>query len=209
MSNPSTSSQHIYLIEDDDGLRTNLSSLLDYLGFTVHAYADPQEFMQVPTLARPAVLVCDVMMPSMTGLEVQEHLLAKGSLIPMIFISGESSLQQGVLAMKRGAIEFLVKPFQQEDLLEAIHRGLANDVANLLHEQDQLERNQALERLAPRERAVFELLIAGSGIAEIAEALSISTSTTKQYKAQILEKLQLRSLSDLIALDRPIKKAGS
>ena len=122
-------SKHIFLIDDDESMRTVLKGMLEFLGFQVYVYASAIEFLKVSMKAAPAVIITDMQMPDMSGVELQAELLKRGRQIPIIFISGESTLPETISAMKQGAIEFLLKPFERDQLLSAVVRGLEQDVA--------------------------------------------------------------------------------
>ena len=141
-------------------------------------------------------------MPNMSGVDLQAHLIQQGRQIPIIFISGESTLAQSITAMKQGAIEFLLKPFDREHLLAAVARGIEIDTQYMQEFLRQQELEEGLKSLSPREVAVFELLSQGYNNAEIVETLDISLPTAKQYKSEVMRKLNLRSLAQLIALRR-------
>ena len=190
----------IVLLEDDASMRTSLTQVLRFADHTVQAFSSALGFLALSAPTRPTLLITDMRMPGMTGVELQAELLARGWDMPMIFISGESSVQQSVAALKQGAIEFLVKPFDRTELLSAVARGIA---INLRQDQTAIENTayeSQLQTLSPRERQVFELLAAGFSNAELVKTLGISLPTTKQYKAEVMRKLKLRSLSELIQL---------
>jgi len=171
----------VFLLEDDHSMCQSLTRSLEFLGYQVHAYESPSVFLNAYEPAVPAVLVSDMHMPGMSGVELQAELLRRGRSIPIIFISGESSVSQGIQAMKQGALEFLVKPFEREDLLGAIERGLALDARNMqrLLQKSALEEN--LKSLSPRELETFQLLIRGFSNQQIMDALDIALPTAKQY----------------------------
>jgi len=193
-------SKHIFLIDDDESMRTVLKGMLEFLGFQVHVYASAIEFLKVSMQAAPAVIITDMQMPDMSGVELQAELLKQGRQIPIIFISGESTLPQTISAMKQGAIEFLLKPFERDQLLAAVVRGLEQDVAYMRSYVDQTTLAEGLKGLSPREREVFELLAIGFNNSQIQEKLNISLPTAKQYKSEVMRKLNLSSLAHLIAL---------
>jgi FixJ family two-component response regulator len=139
-------------------------------------------------------------MPDMSGVELQAELLKRGRQIPIIFISGESTLPQTISAMKQGAIEFLLKPFERDQLLSAVVRGLEKDVAYMRSYVVQTTLAEGLKGLSPREREVFELLAIGFNNLQIQEKLNISLPTAKQYKSEVMRKLNLSSLAHLMAL---------
>ena len=193
-------SKHIFLIDDDESMRTALKGMLEFLGFQVHVYASAIEFLKVSMQAAPAVIITDMQMPDMSGVELQAELLKRGRQIPIIFISGESTLPQTISAMKQGAIEFLLKPFERDQLLSAVVRGLEQDVAYMRSYVVQTTLAEGLKGLSPREREVFELLAVGFNNLQIQEKLNISLPTAKQYKSEVMRKLNLSSLAHLIAL---------
>jgi FixJ family two-component response regulator len=193
-------SKHIFLIDDDESMRTVLKDMLEFLGFQVHVYASAIEFLKVSMQAAPAVIITDMQMPDMSGVELQAELLKRGRQIPIIFISGESTLPQTISAMKQGAIEFLLKPFERDQLLSAVVRGLEQEVAYMRSYVVQTTLAEGLKGLSPREREVFELLAIGFNNLQIQEKLNISLPTAKQYKSEVMRKLNLSSLAHLIAL---------
>jgi two-component system response regulator FixJ len=193
-------SKHIFLIDDDESMRLVLKDMLEFLGFQVHAFSSAIDFLGISMQAAPAVIITDMRMPDMTGVELQAELLRRGRQIPIIFISGESTLPQTISAMKQGAIEFLLKPFERDQLLAAVVNGLEQDAAFMRSYIDQASLAQGLKGLAPREREVFELLALGFNNAQIQERLQISLPTAKQYKSEVMRKLNLSSLAQLIAL---------
>ena len=193
-------SKHIFLIDDDESMRTVLKGMLEFLGFQVYVYASAIEFLKVSMRAAPAVIITDMQMPDMSGVELQAELLKRGRQIPIIFISGESTLPETISAMKQGAIEFLLKPFERDQLLSAVVRGLAQDDAYMSSYVDKATLEEGLKTLSRREREVFELLAVGFNNSQIQEKLQISLPTAKQYKAEVMRKLNLSSLAHLIAL---------
>jgi FixJ family two-component response regulator len=211
MSNPNSSptTKHIFLIEDDDSMRKALSGMLEFVGYQVNAFSSASDFLKTSIQVAPAVIITDMRMPDMSGVELQAELVRRGRTIPIIFISGESTVQQTVTAMKQGAIEFLVKPFERDEILSAVIRGLEQDTLQMHQYIEQKTLEESLKTLAPREREVFELLSLGLNNAEIQEKLQISLPTTKQYKTEVMRKLKLHSLSQLIALRARISKASS
>lgn len=191
---------HVYLIDDDDSVRNSLQDLLKFAGYQVSAWSEARSFLDNLPNAAPAVLVIDMRMPGMTGLELHEALIARGRILPVVYISGESSLPQGIAAMKLGALDFLIKPFTREAILRAVAAGLEKDRNQIQRVIDQARFDQAMKHLAPREREVLSLLIRGYANQEIMAELNISLPTAKQYKSQLMRKLGARSLSDLMKL---------
>ena len=196
----------VFLVEDDQDLRTSICEVLRFVGYRVQAYANPQEFLHDFTDVVPAVLVTDVRMPGMSGVDLQEKLLSHGRQMPIIFISGESTVSEAVKAMSNGALEFLLKPFSRESLLSAVSKALALDAQLMRDLIKQVEFEQKLKALSPREREVFKLMTKGYGNAELANELGVALSTVKEYKSEMMYKLRLRSLSELIALSESAER---
>ena len=196
------SHKYVFLIEDHEELRDDLTRILQFVGYVVHAFPDPVQFLECDKHLAPAVIVSDMRMPYMSGVELQERLKELGRTIPMIVISGESTDQQIIAALKNGAIDFLLKPFSRESLLAAVARGVEIDSAAMQSVIRVSEFNEKLQMLSPRERQVFQLLSQGFGNKELMENLNISLPTVKQYKSEVMYKLRLRSLAELIALHK-------
>ena len=187
--------RHVFLIDDDEFIRENLTTTLLDAGYQVHAFANPTEFLQAELQQWPAVILTDMVMPYMTGIELQAELNERASLIPLVFMSAESRVDQSVVAMKQGAIEFLVKPFEKQHLIEAIESGLVTHAKKIKLEQ-------LLSQLTPRERQVFNLLGEGYSNAGLMDALGISLPTAKQYKSEVMRKLSAKSLVDIMNLSK-------
>lgn len=187
-------------MDDNPDIRHNLSHLLRKMGYVVDVFADAAEFVRLSPRASPAVLVLDVRMPRMSGVQLQAHLAALGWHTPIVFISGESEHQEIIQAMKGGAVDFLWKPFPILSLIEAIERGLAQDAQR----QEWQVRRQALARklreLSAREREVMGLMLQGLGNKALGERLQIQPDTIKKYRAQVLQKMQAQDLPDLMAM---------
>ena len=199
-SKANNTQKHVFLIEDHDELRDDLTHILKFVGYVVHAFPNPIQFLDCDRHLAPAVVVADMRMPLMTGVELQERLKELGRTIPMIIISGESTDQQIIAALKNGAIDFLLKPFSRESLLAAVAKGMEIDSTAMQNVIRVSEFNEKLKILSPRERQVFELLSQGFSNKELMESLNISLPTVKQYKSEVMYKLRLRSLAELIAL---------
>ncbi len=196
---------HVVLLEDDDFLRVDLTSLLELAGYVVHSYSNPLDFLSTPFNFAPAVIVSDMRMPGLSGVNLQSALLEINRIIPFIFISGESTDYQIIQSMKQGAIDFLIKPFSSEELFKAINKGIELD--KVFIQEILFKKNQAsiLKKLSPRETQVYELLKKGYSNSELAQTLGISLETTKQYKQEVMRKLEFKSLSELIRFSSLIK----
>jgi FixJ family two-component response regulator len=201
------SSKYIFLVEDDDELRSDLERALKFCGYTIFAFANPEQFLSQFKPLVPAVLVTDMRMPKQSGIQLQAELIAKGHKIPIIFISGESTDEQIVKAFKNGAFDFLLKPFSRETFLSAVAKAIEQD-SIAMHELIRASSIAvALKTLSPRERQVFNLLAKGYGNRELVEALGISLPTVKEYKSEVMHKLRLRSIAELIALNTKLTSA--
>lgn len=191
---------HVFIVDDDDSMRESMRRVLVSQGYRVYVYGDPLIFLEMVTPVAPAVILLDMRMPGMTGDEVQQKLIELGILIPVVFISGESTVQQAVSALQNGAKHFLVKPVGRQDLLDTVDKVVQSHTTELrLKEQKTAYENRIL-RLTPREREVMELMLAAFGNQEISQKLGISYATAKQYKSNILTKLDAQSMSDLFEM---------
>jgi len=193
--------EHVYLVDDNAEIRFHLKALLVNKGYNVHEFEDAQAFLDEHVqLEHPCVLVLDMRMPKLSGLDLQNHLKHQNIFIPIIFISGESQHQEIINAMKGGAIEFLWKPFKSDDLVAAVQRGINLDTANtdLIHRKSKLYSLQS--SLTPQENKILLLMLGGLGNKEIGEELSIFSDTVKKHRAQVMAKMQVTKRSELVTL---------
>ena len=193
-------SGHIYLIDDDASIRRALTGTLERLGYTVSVFEAPDDFLRSAMPVAPAVILLDMRMPGKSGVEVQAELLANKWRTPIIFISGESLPAQIVRAMKQGAADFLLKPFSMESLLRSVDSALAKDSEQHALLLRSINVQQRYELLTPREKAVCSDIICGRSNKEIAEMSGSAAATIKLHRARVLNKMQAKSLSDLIAM---------
>jgi len=194
--------QQVFVIDDDDGYRWALESTLQVHRFVVRTFTSGWQFLDVALPDGSAVVVTDMNMPDMSGVELQRAAGEKFRSIPFVFISGTSSVQDSVLAMKNGAIDFLIKPFSETELVAAVERALAKDAEFLARRHRSSALAAQLEHLSPRERQVHRLLVQGRNNAEIVAALGVSVNTAKQYKAEVMRKFGATTLADLIRLSQ-------
>ena len=183
----------IYLIEDDTSQRESIESLLAFKGYIVKSFRNANDFLKLNNIHRPSVLITDIHLPGQSGVDLHRELLKHSIDFPVIFISGESTIQQSINAMKQGAFEFLVKPFDINDLVTAIEKACN-------FELKRLSLNELIKRLSPREKEVYNYLIQGFNNNELTEKMNISIPTVKQYKSEVMRKLGINSLSQLIDL---------
>lgn len=195
-----TTRGHVYIVDDNPDIRFYLTDLLRQMGYSVEGYATARAFLQLSMDISPAVLVLDVRMPGMSGIELQETMKALGRQTPIIFISGESQSVEIIRAMKGSPIEFLWKPFQIQSLIDAIDRGLTID----LKTRDEFIRRNDMRRkyanLSMRERDVFALMLQGHSNKGISEKLDILPDTVKKHRANVLQKMQALQLADLMTM---------
>ena len=199
--------KYVFLVEDDDGLRSDLERALQFCGYIVFSFSNPEQFLSEFKPLVPAVLVTDMRMPKLSGVQLQSELIEKGHKIPIIFISGESSDEQIVKAFKNGAFDFLLKPFSREAFLTTIAKAIEQDSIAMQELIRQSRLAEALKTLSPRELQVFHLLAKGYGNKELVESLGISLPTVKEYKSEVMYKLRLRSLAELIALSSSLSSS--
>lgn len=195
---------HVYVVDDNPDIRFYLGNLLRQMNYSVEEYPSATAFLRQSLDISPAVLVLDVRMPGMSGIELQQQLQAMGRLTPIIFISGESHSVEIIQAMKGSPIEFLWKPFPIQALIDAIDRGLTVDQ----QKRDEFVRQDAVRRkyaeLSTREREVFVLMLEGHGNKGISEKLDVLPDTIKKHRANVLQKMQVQQLAELIVMCRGI-----
>src|SRR6201987_4929715 len=185
------------VIDDDPGVQDSLGKLLRSAGFRVTLLGSVREFLAADRPEGPACLVLDVRLPDQSGLELQRELALAKRQLPIIFITGHGDIPMSVQAMKGGAIEFLTKPFREQDLLEAIQLGHARDRARLEQERAIADLKVRFETLTPREREIMALVVSGRLNKQIAADLGISEITVKVHRSQVMRKMEARSLADL------------
>jgi len=188
----------VYVVDDDASVRHSLRRLVGSVGLRVRAFESAERFLRHKRPTSPACLVLDVRMPGISGLALQEKLAGEEPKLPIIFVSGHADIGIGVSAMKSGAVDFLTKPYREQDLLDAIHRALDRS-RNSVEEWN--ERKQVLDRLAlltPRERDVYRFVITGMPNRHIATRLGISEKTVKVHRGRVMRKLGAWSIVDLI-----------
>jgi FixJ family two-component response regulator len=192
-----TAQPTIIIVDDDPGIRESVESLLRSVGLQVKALASVPEFLKEGRPEGPACLVLDVRLPGRSGLDFQRELSAANIHVPIIFITGYGDIPMTVQAIKGGAIEFLTKPFRDQDLLDAIQLGLARDRAWLEHEKAIAALRERFETLTPREREVMAMVVTGRLNKQIAFDIGISEITVKVHRGQVMRKMEAASLPDL------------
>jgi FixJ family two-component response regulator len=196
--NSMTKVGHIYLIDDDESMRISLSRMLREVGYLVEDYASATLFLEKSVPVSPAVILLDMQMPDMTGLDLQEKLLKFGRKTPIIFVSGQSHLHQIVQGLKKGAVDFLFKPFNLEELLKAVADAIDFDSRQLKRVSLDVEAKKDYESLTPREREVCGWLVKGLLNKDIAVKLGTTDATIKVHKARVMDKMHADSVQVLV-----------
>jgi FixJ family two-component response regulator len=205
----STPGATVFVVDDDEPVRDSLRLLLRSVGRSVEAYASAQEFLDAYTDDRAGCLVLDVRMPGMSGLELQERLNERRAILPIIFVTGHGDVPMAVETLQAGAMDFLQKPFRDQELLDRIDKALDMDATN---RRELLELKQIAQRfgeLTPRERAVMELVVQGKANKVIAGDLDISQRTVEIHRARVMEKTQAASLAHLVRMFLRLQEAGA
>lgn len=200
----------VYVVDDDVAIRETLGSLLRSVGLRMQGFGSTGDFLRQADLSVPSCLVLDVRLPDIGGLEFQRHLKDCANPIPLIFITGHGDIPMSVRAIKAGAVEFLSKPFRDQDLLDAIQLAIARDTSRREKEGRLSSLRERYETLSPRERQVMALLLSGQPNRQIGQAIGASESTVKAHRLQVMRKMQAGSLVELVRmaddLGQPVSK---
>jgi FixJ family two-component response regulator len=190
----------VFVVDDDAAMRRSLENLMRSVGLRVEAFASAQEFLRRRHPDGPACLVLDVRLPGPSGLDLQKRMAENGLDIPIIFITGHGDVPMSVRAMKAGAVEFLTKPFRDQDLLDAIHQAMERNGVAREQRAELAELRRRLESLTPREREVMALVVTGLLNKQIAGEVGASETTVKIHRHQVMEKMRAGSLADLVRM---------
>ncbi len=200
MTPQNDSTPTVFIVDDDAAIRFAMQALMDSVNLNHEIFASADEFLEKIAGQRPGCLVLDIRMPGLGGLELQEELIKRGNTLPIIFITGHGDVPMAVEAMQKGAVDFIQKPFRDQELLDRIREALATDEERREAQQHHAEVAHRLERLTNREREVFDLVVTGKPNKVIAFELGVSQRTVEIHRARVMEKMQARSLADLVKM---------
>lgn len=190
----------VFIVDDDEGVREAVSLLMESIGLAAESYPSAQAYLDAFDATRPGCLVLDVRMRGMSGLDLQQRLAGEPLHPPIIIVTGHGDVPMAVRAVQAGAVDFIEKPFNDQILLDAVHRALQRDAEVRGQAMRLADIKDRLQRLTPREREILDLIVAGRRNKVIAVDLGISQSTVEAHRAKVMEKLEARSLSDLMRM---------
>jgi len=190
----------VFVVDDDPLIRDSLEQLIKSVGLKAYTFSSAQEFLEKDLPDEPGCLILDIRMPRLSGLDLQDELAQKGLTLPVIFITGHGTVPLSVRAMKAGAVDFIQKPFEDQQLLDAIHQAIDKDIQKRREKAEISEIKKRVESLTPREYEILLAVTAGMLNKQIAYDLKLSENTVKTHRAHIMQKMKVESLADLVRL---------
>jgi FixJ family two-component response regulator len=200
MSEYSNSSQTVFIVDDDPAIRIGMQALMESVNIRHEVFSSADEFLKREEDHRAGCLVLDIRMPGLGGLELQDMLIERGNTLPIIFITGHGDVPMAVDAMQKGAVDFIQKPFRDQELLDRIRQALLTDKERRTEREHHAQVENRLEKLTNREREVFDLVVTGKPNKVIAYELDVSQRTVEIHRARVMEKMEARSLADLVRM---------
>jgi RNA polymerase sigma factor (sigma-70 family) len=195
----------VFVVDDDPSVRSSLKFLLNSMGLQVESFDSAETFLQRKPSDAPSCLVLDVRLRGLSGLDFQRELAARNIRIPIVFVTGHGDIPMSVRAMKAGAIEFLTKPYRDQDLLDAVRIALERDRARREQEKDLTDLRQRFESLTPREQEVISMVVLGMLNKQIADQLGTAENTVKVHRSRGMEKMNAQSFADLVRMIEKLK----
>jgi FixJ family two-component response regulator len=195
----------VFIVDDDRGLRQAIHDLVESVGLRAESFASGEDFLRAKRMNRPSCLVLDVRLPQMSGLDFQQRLTETGIQIPIIFITAHGDIPMSVRALKSGALEFLTKPFRDQDLLDAIHQALERDRAARELQSEIHNLQERVRTLTAREQEVMNLVVSGMLNKQIASEIGTSEATVKIHRGNVMRKMKAGSVVDLVRMADKLK----
>ncbi|MEW9581600.1 response regulator transcription factor [Paraburkholderia sp. DGU8] len=188
----------VYVVDDDEGIRRALELLMRSVGLRVETFGSPDEFLRFPRPARSSCLILDVRLRGKSGMAFHQEIVDSGIQIPVVFMTGHGDIEMGVRAMKAGALDFLTKPFKDQDMLDAVAQALAQDSKRLTAEAALTVLRASYQSLSSREKEVMGFVLSGLLNKQIASEMNLSEITVKVHRGQVMRKMNARSMPDLV-----------